>query len=250
MPLAGTPRPGGRPPSSGRSGTTRRGRWCGKRSAATESTRGVFLDPAGTARSVNIMYAGPGGPGQRKNFYDGKGHLGLHAPQAVCRELLAGARLAHLNIPHWAREVLPWARAAGAVTATDVQDVADPGDPYRADFVTGSDIVFFSAANHDGPEPIVRAYLAANPGLLLVAGLGAQGCAVADAHGIAYFDALHLDWPIVDTNGAGDSLAVGFLTAYVLDGLDVPAAIERGQRHARWCCTQRATTDTLRPPAP
>lgn len=211
-------------------------------------TRAVFPDPAGTARSVNLMYTGVAGPGQRKNFYDGKGHLGLSPPEPVCRELLAGARLAHLNIPNWARQVLPWAREAGAVLATDVQDVADPADPYRADFVTGSDIVFFSAANHDGPEPIVRAYLSANPGLLLVAGLGARGCAVADAHGIAYFDALDLDWPIVDTNGAGDSLAVGFLTAYVLDGLDVPAAVERGQRHARWCCTQRASTESLCPP--
>src|SRR5664280_3085202 len=61
---------------------------------------GVFLDPAGTARSVNLMYAGSGGgargAGQRKNFYDGRGHMGLRAPDQVCRELLRGTRLVHV----------------------------------------------------------------------------------------------------------------------------------------------------------
>src|SRR5512140_3731095 len=31
-------------------------------------TRGMFIDPAGTSRSINIMYK----DGHRKNFYDGK----------------------------------------------------------------------------------------------------------------------------------------------------------------------------------
>ncbi len=210
--------------------------------------RGVFPDPAGTARSVNIMYAGAAGLGQRKNFYDGKGHMGLSAPLEVCRSLLAGARLAHVNIPNWGRQVLAVARDGSATVATDLQDVTDPHDPYRRDFVLGSDILFFSAANHADPEPLVSSLLQMKPDALLVVGLGAAGCAVADAHGIEYFPAPDLPWPVVDTNGAGDSLAVGFLTAYVLDGLDVAAAVERGQRQARWCCTQRASTSSLRPP--
>ena len=54
-----------------------------------------------------------------------------------------------------------------------------------------------------------------------------------------------------DTNGAGDSLAVGFLSRYVLDGYGLEDAILRGQiaaRHAcvsRHACTLRGTSDGL-----
>jgi sugar/nucleoside kinase (ribokinase family) len=47
------------------------------------------------------------------------------------------------------------------------------------------------------------------------------------------------DLPIVDTNGAGDALAVGFLSGYVLDGLSPEAALLQGQLAARTTCAQR-----------
>jgi len=55
-----------------------------------------------------------------------------------------------VNIPNWAREVLPIAREAGATIACDLQDVTSADDPYRLDFVDGADIVFFSAAKSVG----------------------------------------------------------------------------------------------------
>jgi acarbose 7IV-phosphotransferase len=46
------------------------------------NTEGVFIDPAGTSRSINLMYR----DGRRKNFYDGKSHMTLHAPiEKNCR---------------------------------------------------------------------------------------------------------------------------------------------------------------------
>ncbi|HQK88137.1 MAG TPA: hypothetical protein PLU25_10960, partial [Acidobacteriota bacterium] len=47
--------------------------------------------------------------------------------------------------------LVPVARAAGAVVACDLQDVHDPDEPYRRDFVRGADILFASAAHHDDP---------------------------------------------------------------------------------------------------
>ena len=49
----------------------------------------------------------------------------------------------------------------------------------------------------------------------------------------------------VDTNGAGDSLAVGFLSSYVLGGYGLEDAILRGQIAARHACTLRGTSDGL-----
>lgn len=49
----------------------------------------------------------------------------------------------------------------------------------------------------------------------------------------------------IDTNGAGDSLAVGFLTSYVPEGRPLDESALRGQILARHTCTLRATSDGL-----
>ena len=49
----------------------------------------------------------------------------------------------------------------------------------------------------------------------------------------------------MDTNGAGDALAVGFLVARVLDGLPLERAVLRAQLGARWICAQAG--DAKRP---
>lgn len=202
---------------------------------------GLWVDPAGTARSVNVM----GTDGSRKNFYDGAGHLHAVPPPAAYR-IVGEARLVHVNLANWARLLLPSARDGAAVLAVDLQDVADPFDTYRADFIAAADIVFASAANHGPPEPLAEALLGINPGLrLVVIGMGSAGCAVADGSGIRRYAAPALDLPIVDTNGAGDSLAVGLLTSLVLQGHDLDTAVRRGQVAARWCCAQRASTRSL-----
>ncbi|WP_437930549.1 PfkB family carbohydrate kinase [Sorangium sp. So ce291] len=52
----------------------------------------------------------------------------------------------------------------------------------------------------------------------MVVGMGARGCALATRDGVRYFPPVALDLPVVDTNGAGDGLAVGFLVSHVLEG--------------------------------
>ena len=203
--------------------------------------RGLAIDPAGTARSVNLMYR----DGRRKNFYDGKGHMALEPDLDLCAGVLGGARLAHVHLPNWARQVLPLARALGLVIACDLQDVVDPGDPYRADFIAAADILFFSAANHADPTPLLAHFAAGRPGRVVVAGMGARGCGLAVGDAIRFFPPPPLDSPVVDTNGAGDALAVGFLGSYVLDGCPPEAALLRGQIAARHACTLRGTSDGL-----
>lgn len=204
-------------------------------------TRGLFLDPAGTSRSVNIMYR----DGHRKNFYDGKSHMTLSAPLEAARSLFEGAKLIHFNIPNWARELLPIASSSGAAIACDIQDVVDPADPYRRDFILRSNFLFFSAANHADPDPIIGYFWSMNPELEIIAGMGEQGCAVGAAHQIVHYPALSLDLPVIDTNGAGDSLAVGYLTARVMDGCLPKESALRGQLAARFCCAQDASSEQL-----
>lgn len=203
-------------------------------------TRALWLDPAGTARSVNFMAR----DGARKNFYDGKGHMAIEPDLSLCRGVMAGARLAHFNIPNWARRLLPLARELGLTIACDLQDIVNLDDPYRADFVAAADIVFCSSVNHD-PQALAAALLAGRPERLVVVGMGARGAGVGTAAGFQVMPPPPLDLPVVDTNGAGDSLAVGFLCSYVLEGRPLEESLLRGQIAARHVCALRATTDGL-----
>ena len=107
-------------------------------------------------------------------------------------------------------------------------------------------IIFFS------PQPIIliqrlliQRYLSMNPGLTIICGMGSKGCALGTIKEIQFFKALELDLPVVDTNGAGDSLAVGFLSSYVLEGLPLDESILRGQIAARYKCGIKASSSSL-----
>jgi len=204
-------------------------------------TTALFIDPAGTSRSVNFMYR----DGRRKNFYDGKSHMQLQPDRATCRSVLAATRLAHFNLANWARHLLPIARELGVTIACDLQDVVQLRDGYRDDFIEYADIVFFSAVNQAGPTSLIEDLLQWKPELIVVSGMGDRGCALGTEHGIKFYPPVDLAEPVVDTNGAGDALAVGFLAGYVLDGCSLDDAILRGQIAARHTCAQRASSSHL-----
>jgi sugar/nucleoside kinase (ribokinase family) len=204
-------------------------------------TTALFFDPLGTSRSINFMYH----DGRRKNFYDGKGHMQLQPDLEVCRTILRGSRLAHFNIPNWARQLLPVAKELGLTIACDIQDVVTVDDAYRQDFVAQADILFFSAVNQADPTPLIREFLAAKPDQIVISGMGARGCAMGTQAGVEFFPPVEMEAPVIDTNGAGDGLAVGFLTSYVLDGHSLQDSILRGQIAARHTCTLKATSSNL-----
>lgn len=203
-----------------------------------------------TASSVNVVAA----DGARRNFYDPRLE-GVHPPTTdLIERVVSRARLVHVNIPSWTRNVLPLARACGVVIAVDIQDATGPDDAYRLDFVVGADLLFASAARLDDPEGYARWALGAGSARLVVIGLGPQGCLVVPRDGATeHVGAIgHLpdpgsghDRPVVDTNGAGDSLAVGIASALALDGLPLSDAVQRGLLCARWCCSLQATSDGL-----
>lgn len=202
---------------------------------------GLFIDPLGTSRSINFMYQ----DGRRKNFYDGKGHMTIDIDKPTCYSILARSKFAHFNIPNWARLLLPMAKEIGLKIACDIQDVTSIEDPYREDYIQFADILFLSAVNYDDFSPIIDILLHRNDKQIVVAGRGAKGCALGTSSGIRYFPAVDLEGPIIDTNGAGDGLAVGFLSSFILEGYSLEESILRGQIAARYTCSIKATTSKL-----
>jgi sugar/nucleoside kinase (ribokinase family) len=203
----------------------------------------ALLEPSGTHRSVNIVSA----DGSRRNFFDPRSPSETVVDIGACRRALEGADAVHVHLDDWCRRLLPLARAAGVPIACDLQDVTDIDDPYRADFVAAADVLFMSAANLGEPEAAAMELAQRRDGRVVVVGAGADGCLVALDGRVERYPAVDLpDAPIVDTNGAGDNLAVGFLVAYLLEGRPVERAIHAAQLAARWVCAQRG--DAKSPP--
>lgn len=201
----------------------------------------LFIDPQGTRRSVNFMYR----DGRRKNFYDGKGAMNVSPDLAACREMLRRTRLAHFSIENWARYLLQPARELGVTIACDLQDMVSLEDEYRRDFIQAADILFFSGTNFADPAAVIAQLLRERPERIVVVGLGSQGAALGSRDGIKFLGPVQLDLPLIDTNGAGDGLAVGFLSSYCLGGYSLEESVLRGQITARYTCAQRASTAHL-----
>jgi sugar/nucleoside kinase (ribokinase family) len=205
------------------------------------NTEALFTDPRGTRRSVNMMYR----DGRRKNFYDGKGSMEIRPPIERCRRILRRTKLVHFSIVNWTRHLLPVVKQRGGTVACDLQDIVSLPDAYRADYIRYADILFFSCANQEDPAPLIRELIRSRPACIVVSGMGSRGCALGTRDGIRFFPPVVSDRAVVDTNGAGDALAVGFLSSHVLDRFSLEESVLRGQIAARHTCTVRASTDTL-----
>ncbi|MBN2280295.1 MAG: carbohydrate kinase family protein [Candidatus Marinimicrobia bacterium] len=205
------------------------------------NTDGLFIDPAGTSRSINFIYP----DGKRKNFYDGKSHMVLKPDLALCHQILKKTKLVHFNIPNWARYLLPMAKELNIPISVDLQDIVDPNDPYRQDFIQYADVIFFSNVNFDHPKIVMNTIENRYQGKIIISGMGQQGCAFQKDNQIHYYNPIDFGGPVVDTNGAGDGLAVGFLSQYFLEKQTLESALKAAQIVARFTCSQKATTDNL-----
>jgi len=191
----------------------------------------LFRDPAGTARSVNLVFP----DGRRTFFYDGGSHMTLTPPAGAVGASLDGADLVVTTLANWARHVLPRARAAGIPVAVDLQDVRWVEDPYRADFVAGADHLFASAAHLDDPAAAADAWLSRGPARTVVLGAGPRGALlrVRSDPAMSAQPPPAVELPVADTTGCGDSLAVGFLDGLLAQGRSPVQALHRGQVLAR-----------------
>jgi sugar/nucleoside kinase (ribokinase family) len=192
-------------------------------------------DPLGTHRSVNLV----GIDGTRRNYFDARGSGRVSVDLEACRTTLRGAALMHCHLDDWCRQLLPLASEEGLRISCDLQDAVDADDAYRADFVAAAAILFISAANLSDPAQVAQDLATRRPGRVVVVGAGGKGCLVALEGHVVTFPAIDLPRPIVDTNGAGDTLAATFLASYFLDELGLARSVQRAQLAARWICSQR-----------
>jgi acarbose 7IV-phosphotransferase len=148
-------------------------------------------------------------------------------PEEKFAESLDAARLAVITNIGFARPLLAVARAAGVPVAADVQAVSRIDDPYNADWMDAADILFCSHEKlpveaGDWARMVQHRYGCS----ILVIGLGASGALLAVRGRPPRRVPAVSPRGVVNTVGAGDALAAGFLATYLETG-DADTAIER-----------------------
>lgn len=178
---------------------------------ALHHDRGIALtevpQPAGTKRAVNLV----GPDGRRLSLYDStRAREADRLPPETVRALAATSRHAHVSITHPCAHALPVLREAGVTISTDLHNW-DGTQAYHEAFAYEADIVFLSAAELADPEKTMRRIADRGRAQVVVATAGAQGAYHLLDGELTHIPAALPPAPVVDSNGAGDAFAAGYL---------------------------------------
>ncbi|MEU4255924.1 adenosine kinase [Streptomyces fradiae] len=197
--------------------------------------------PAGTKRAVNLV----GPDGRRLSLYDAtRGSDTDRLPADTVRTLASASRHAHVSITQPCAHALPVLRSAGGTLSTDLHDW-DGENPYHAQFAHTADIVFLSAAALDDPERTLRGIAAAGRAREVIATAGAKGAHLLADGRLTHIPAAAPPSPVVDSNGAGDAFAAGYLYGRLTGHPPYESAVFGAVAGAHACTVPATTTDSI-----
>ncbi|TXL57663.1 carbohydrate kinase family protein [Aeromicrobium terrae] len=202
-------------------------------------------DPERTTATIVLQLDGEG---ERTMFVDRGANAGLVASD-VPEEAWSGVTWLHLtgysffceSVRPVALGLVAEARERGARVSVDPSSVAylrEIGAETFLDWVAGADVLLPNLdearvlSGSTGPQIDLEALAARFPHVVVT--LGRMGAAYLGGDQRAQVTAPHVD--VVDTTGAGDAFAAGFLAAH-LRGADPQAALDAGRSAAETCVT-------------
>ncbi|MEU1422039.1 adenosine kinase [Kitasatospora sp. NPDC005751] len=212
---------------------------------ALHRDRGIPLTevplPGGTKRAVNLV----GPDGRRLSLYDdSRSHEADRLPEETVRALAAVSRHAHVSITYPCAFALPLLREAGLTLSTDLHNW-DGTNPYHEPFAHEADVVFVSTTALADPERTMRQIAERGRARVVVATAGAEGAYLLVDGEITHVPVVTPPAPVIDSNGAGDAFASGFLLGW-LSGEPAARCARYGAIAGAFACTVPATgTDSI-----
>ncbi|WP_414497588.1 adenosine kinase [Streptomyces sp. CRN 30] len=188
---------------------------------ALHRERGIPLTevllPAGTKRAVNLV----GPDGRRLSLYDStRARDADRLPPDTVRALAVNARHVHVSLTQPCVHTLPLLEelrtgtagtgGPGPTVSTDLHDW-DGADPYHEPFALAADVVFLSAAALPEPEKTMRRIAERGRARTVVVTAGAEGAYQLVDGELSHVPAVEPAARVVDSNGAGDAFAAGYL---------------------------------------
>ncbi|WP_327179765.1 adenosine kinase [Streptomyces sp. NBC_01335] len=192
--------------------------------------------PLGTKRAVNLV----GPDGRRLSLYDdSRAAESDRLPEATVRALAERSRHAHVSITYPCAFTLPLLREAGLTLSTDLHNW-DGVNPYHEPFAFEADLVFLSATALADPGATLRRIAEHGRARVAVATDGAAGAHLLVDGELTHVPAIAPPEPVVDSNGAGDAFAAGFLLGW-LAGEEPARCALFGAVAGAYACTVEAT---------
>ena len=192
--------------------------------------------PGGTKRAVNLV----GPDGRRLSLYDdSRSHAADRLPEETVRALASVSRHAHVSITYPCAFALPLLREAGLTISTDLHNW-DGGNPYHEPFAYEADVVFVSCTALAKPEQTMRQIAERGRAQVVVATAGAEGAYLLVDGELTHVPVVAPPTPVIDSNGAGDAFASGFLLGW-LAGEPARRCARYGSIAGAFACTVPAT---------
>lgn len=190
------------------------------------------LQRRGTKRAVNLV----GPDGRRLSLYDNsRAQEADRLPTETIEALAAVSRHAHVCLTHPCAYALPAVRARGVTISTDLHDW-DGSQAYHEAFAYEADVVFLSTAALTDPEKTMRQIAARGRAQAVIATAGAEGAHLLVDGELTHVPAVTPPAPVVDSNGAGDAFAAGYLFGH-LAGEPPPRCARYGAIAGAYACT-------------
>lgn len=180
---------------------------------------------------VSVMLYEPGEDGRRQMYCDLKDVQEKALDAELLRSAVYDADMCVLCNVNFNRALLPIAKEAGKLIATDVHMLNNVKDPFNRDFMRYADILFLS--DEDIPTPprdFVTALKNEYKADIIVMGMGADGALLYERKTdcMLHMPAYSLGG-VVNTVGAGDALFAAFIHYYNKLGGNAVEALKRAQ---------------------
>lgn len=167
--------------------------------------------PAGTRRAVNLVDP----QGRRLSLYDNTRRTEhCELPPELVTGLAKRSRHVHVSITHPCAATLPLLAELDVTLSTDLHNW-DGSEPYHEQFAAAVDVVFVSATALADTEATMRRIAALDRPRVVVATDGAAGAWQLVAGELRFIAPVPPPAPAVDSNGAGDAFAAGYLTGWL-----------------------------------
>jgi sugar/nucleoside kinase (ribokinase family) len=212
---------------------------------ALHRDRGVPLTegplPGGTRRAVNLV----GPDGRRCSLYDGSRSQEVdELPPDAVRALARVSRHVHVSISRPCAASLPLLHELGVPVSTDLHDW-DGSDPYHEAYAHAADLVFLSAARLTDPERTMRRITERGRARTVVATDGARGAYHLVDGELSHVPPVTPPSPVVDSNGAGDAFAAGYLFGRLTGEPSHRCALYGAIAGAHACTVPSTRTDSV-----
>lgn len=144
-----------------------------------------------------------------------------------------------INISNFSRPFLSICKKLKKEIWTDLHDY-DGKNPYHQDFIEASDYIFFSSENCKDYHGFMHSQIKRGKKLIISTHAGNGANALTKEGDWVYVPAIQ-DYPLVNSNGAGDSFFAGFLYGYSL-GHPIKTCMEYAAICAGHCITSEEIT--------